>query len=49
MPRITALVFQETYVNSPCMSNAPARLALQAVAYVAPAQAAPYPQLDPPC
>ena len=49
MPRITPLVFQETFVNFPFMSNAPARLALLAVACVAPAQAAPYPQVDPPC
>lgn len=35
-------------MNFPFMSNAPARLALLAVACVAPAaQAAPYPQLDP--
>ena len=47
MPRIAPLVFQETFVNIPFLSNVPARLALMAVACVAPAQAAPYPQLDP--
>ena len=47
MPRITSLIFQETFVNFPFMSNAPARLALLAVACVSPAQAAPYPQFDP--
>lgn len=34
-------------MNLSFMSNAPARLALLAMACVAPAQAAPYPQLDP--
>ena len=34
-------------MNIPFLSNVPARLALLAVACVAPAQAAPYPQLDP--
>lgn len=47
MPRIASLVIQETFVNLSFMSNAPARLALLAMACVAPAQAAPYPQLDP--
>ena len=47
MPRIVPLVIQETFVNLSFMSNTPARLALLAVVCVAPAQAAPYPQLDP--
>ena len=47
MPRIASLVIQETFVNLSFMSNAPARLALLAMACVAPAQAALYPQLDP--
>ena len=47
MPRIASLVIQETFVNLSFMSNAPTRLALLAMACVAPAQAALYPQLDP--
>ena len=53
MLRIAPLVIQEIFVNLSFMSNAPARrallaaLALPAVAGARPAQAAPYPQLDP--
>lgn len=52
MPRIVPLVFQEIFVNFPFMPNRPARrvlalLALPAAVCVVPAQAAPYPPLDP--
>lgn len=47
MPRIAPLVIQEIFVNIAFMLNAPGRLALLAAACAVPAQAAPYPQLDP--
>lgn len=47
MLRIASLVIQENFVNFRFIPNASARLALLAMACAAPAQAAPYPQLDP--